>query len=307
MQPASFAAPRARSHYRHELQTLTYVTLYEANADHSHGQEANVGVMRNLNHRGAQMRLVAPVRPQQRLRLRFELKSPRVRVETHVEVTWIGSSGQCGVCFVDLPARTCHQINEWIFANLLGKAARQADQEDGLILSAPPRPAIQVEGGATRLEPRQFPHQSRVDRPSLDQAYEDGWQKRSPGTGISPLRGLPVGSSPTSVASLPASKARVQTDWLSQPLSGRTLAWLVDSLVMIAALLFFALIFIAIAHELPPWPLTLALVLGAAVFVGLAYWILFEFCGGASLGVRLAEATSGRRREDKGKAANRFR
>jgi hypothetical protein len=323
MQPASLAAPRARSHYRHELQTLTYVTLFEASVDHANGQEANVGVMRNLNHRGAQIRLVAPVRPQQRLRLRFELKSPRVRVETHVEVTWTGSSGQCGVCFVDLPARTCHEINEWIFANLLDKAARQPDQEDGLILSAPARPAIQLEPGAPRLEPRHVPHQSRVDRPTidrptvdqptlvrptLDQPYEDWRQKRSPGAGISPVRGLPVGSSPTSVAALPASKTRVQTDWLSQPLSGRTLAWLVDSLVMIAALLFFALIFVAIAHELPPWPLTLALVLGAAVFVGLAYWILFEFCGGASLGVRLAEATSGKkRREDNAKEINRFR
>src|SRR5277367_3467985 len=158
MQPASFAAPRARSHYRHELRTLTYVTLYEANADHAGGQEANVGVMRNLNHRGAQMRLVAPVRQQQRLRLRFELKSPRVRVETHVEVTWTGPSGQCGVCFVDLPARTSHQIDEWIFANLLGAAARETNHEDGLILSAPPRPAIALDPASTRSEPPQVRH-----------------------------------------------------------------------------------------------------------------------------------------------------
>ena len=266
--------------------------------------------MRNLNHRGAQMRLVASVRPQQRLRLRFELKSPRVRVETHVEVTWIGSSGQCGVCFVDLPARTSHQINEWIFANLLDKAARQSDQEDGLILSAPPRPAIQVEPGATTLNPRQLRHQSRLNQPAQAQPHAD-WlsqdqrDEKSPGTRMSAVQGLPVASRSTPVADLQTSKERAQTNGLSQPLSGRTLAWLVDSLVMIAALLFFALIFIAIAHELPPWPLTLALVLGAAVFVGLAYWALFEFCGGASLGVRLAE--TGERRQEKGQEATRFR
>jgi hypothetical protein len=309
MQPASFAAPRGRSHYRHELGTLTYVTLYEANSEQGNGQETNVGVIRNLNHRGAFVRLVAPVSPRQRLRMRFELKGPRVRVETHVEVTWTGSSGQCGVCFVDLPARTCQQINEWIFANLLGAAARESDPEDGLIVSASPRPAIQLGMVSAKREShqeQQEPQAPVVPQPRTPPPREQHRPEKVNGQ----LHAVP--SARTSAVSPHYSSVRLpetaaQNSWLSQPLSGRTLAWLVDSLVMIAALLFFALIFVAIAHELPPWPLTLALVLGAAVFVGLAYWILFEFWGGASLGVRLAETTSGRKSAENGKEANRFR
>jgi len=281
MQPASFAAPRARSHYRHELRTLTYVTLYQANSDSTSGEEANVGVIRNLNHRGAAVQLVSPVRPQQRLRLRFELKHPRVRVETHVEVTWVGSSGQCGVCFVDLPARAGDQINEWIFSNLLESAGREADQSNGLMLSPSPRPAIVLDAGVVAIE-----HRRGRRRVEEEQAHEDR---------------KPVHSE---ALRTPVAEARSQLSPLSQPHSGRTLAWLVDSLVMIAGLLFFALIFLAIAHELPPWPLTLAAVAGAAVFVGVAYWVVFELFGRASLGVRLADAAG---EKEKGEELSRFR
>jgi hypothetical protein len=65
---------------------------------------------------------------------------------------------------------------------------------------------------------------------------------------------------------------------------------LVDSLVVIAAVLLFALIFLSIAHELPPWPVTLGTV--AAVVVAAVYWAVFAVFGGSSLGVRLAQAVS---------------
>jgi hypothetical protein len=67
---------------------------------------------------------------------------------------------------------------------------------------------------------------------------------------------------------------------------------LVDSLVVIAALLLFALIFLSIAHELPQWPLTVAAAVVAAVFVAAAYWALFAVFGGATLGARLADTAS---------------
>ena len=102
--------------YRHELRRLTYVTLDDAKA----------GVIRNLNRGGVAVQAVGALHPQQRVRLRFELRSPRVRVETSGQVSWASPTGQCGIRFVDLPARIGRQIDEWIFSNLLGALIRDA-------------------------------------------------------------------------------------------------------------------------------------------------------------------------------------
>jgi hypothetical protein len=273
MQVVSFPARQTRCHYRHELRTLTYVTL----------DEGNGGIIRNLNDEGVAVQAVAPLRLQQRVRVRFELRFPRLRVETQGQVTWASSSGQCGIRFVELSARTRRQVNEWIFSNLLDAAARGAGhprsifgasvisiaqeenvgeenglpENDGLILSAPPRPAIRIEADFSR----------RDDLPVLRAHREEDLADR-------------------------VYDPHQQVSWLSRPLSGRALAWLVDSLVVSAGLLLFALIFLSIAHELPPWPLTLGTVAAAAVFVAAAYWGLFAVFGGARLGARLAQAAS---------------
>ena len=99
----------SRVHYRHELRTLTYVTL----------DQANGGIVRNLTHDGIGVQAVASVRPRQQLRVRFELRYPRLRIETRGEVVWSTFSGQCGIRFLDLPPRLHRQIDEWIFGNLL--------------------------------------------------------------------------------------------------------------------------------------------------------------------------------------------
>ena len=62
--------------------------------------------------------------------------------------------------------------------------------------------------------------------------------------------------------------------------------------VVLVALLLFALIFVSIAHELPPWPLTLGTTSAAAVFVAAAYWAIFAVFGGPSLGAHLAQTAS---------------
>jgi hypothetical protein len=282
MQVVSFPARQARAHYRHELRTLTYVTL----------DDANGGIIRNLNHEGVAVQAVAPLRQHERVRLRFELRYPRLRVETSGQVSWASPSGKCGIRFVDLPPRTSHQINEWIFSNLLDALARDAahprsifgssvvsiveenvpQEEDGLTLSAAPRPAIRLEPIAGKLE----------DAPVLPQYREED------------LAG-------------PAYDPRAQMSWLSRPVSGRTLAWLVDGLVVTAAVLLFALIFLSIAKELPPWPLTLGTASAAAIFVAATYRAVFAVFGGPSLGTRLAQATSGLEEREESEAADRFR
>jgi hypothetical protein len=103
-----------------------------------------------------------------------------------------------------------------------------------------------------------------------------------------------------------AARHDAELNWLSRPLSARTLAWMVDSLIMVAGLFLFALIFLSVAHELPQWQLTLSAALAAGVFVAGAYWTLFAVLGGPSLGVRLARAAN-RADEDDTESARRFR
>ncbi len=284
MQLVSFPARQARTHYRHELRTLTYVTL----------DAANGGIVRNLNREGVAVQAVAPLRQEQRVRLRFELRFPRLRVETYGQVTWAGPSGQCGIRFVELPSQTARQIDQWIFSNLLDGIEPKVDygrsifgalplsmlpekedvveQNDGLTVSAACRPAIRVEPQYAARDEAMFPAQHREQNLTEEPAQADE-----------------------------------QLNWLSRPISGQTLAWLVDSLVMIAGLLLFALIFLSITHELPPWPLAAGAISSGAVLVGAAYWGLFAVFGGASLGARLAGSASVFKQEEESEEARRFR
>lgn len=281
MQVVPFPARQARIHYRHELRTLTYVTL----------DDANGGIVRNLNHEGVAVQAVAPLRQQQRVRLRFELRFPRLRVDTYGQVSWATPAGQCGIRFVDLPAGTRHQINEWIFSNLLAATREDpifgasvapiaaepetAADNDGLTLSASPNSPI-------RLDPMAI---GRHEISALNRLRHEDIEEE--------------------FASPPNSDA--QLNWLSRPLSGRTLAWIVDSLVMFAGLLLFALIFLSVAHELPQWRLTVCAALAATVFVVAAYRTVFAVFGEASLGARLAHTASGREGNEEVERSDRFR
>ena len=109
MQTGVTTARQMRTRHRYELRTLTYVTL----------DQANGGIVRNLTHDGMGAQVVAAVRPRQILRVRFELRYPRLRVEARGEVMWATFSGQCGIRFLDLSPRLSRQIDEWIFGNLL--------------------------------------------------------------------------------------------------------------------------------------------------------------------------------------------
>ncbi|HTC48121.1 MAG TPA: PilZ domain-containing protein [Candidatus Aquilonibacter sp.] len=270
MQAVPFPARRARRHYRLELRTLTYVTL----------DAANGGIVRNLNSRGVAVQAVAPLREQQRVRVRFELRFPRLKVEAHGEVSWSTPTGQCGIRFVDLPARTGLEIDEWIFANLLESLARQTDQSGSMFEDAA---VVSIAGS---------------EKPS---GLDDGLM-------LSAAPHQPIRIAPISAGrdKQPNDDLDEELNWLSRPLSGRTLVWLVNSLVVLAALLLFALTFLSITHELPQWPLTLGATLAAAAFVTAVYWALFAIFGGASLGARLMQA-SGLEEKKESDEAGRFR
>ena len=280
MQAAPFPARQPRSHYRHDLRTLTYVTL----------DEANGGIVRNLSHRGIAVQAVAALRLDQRVRLRFDLRSPRVRVDAYGEVSWSNASGQCGIRFLDLPVRTSGQIDQWIFSNLLDVVAREAEQPHS-IFGAPAGSILQDQitfagGDGLTLSPSA--------RPVIV---------------LEPELGLTAAAAPyeshAEVLTDVPGEAAIQLDWLYRPISARTLAGLVDGLVVLAAVLLFALIFLSIAHELPQWPLTLSGALAAAVLVAASYWALFAVFGGASLGARLVRTAT--ELEEKEEDDDRFR
>jgi hypothetical protein len=108
-------------------------------------------------------------------------------------------------------------------------------------------------------------------------------------------------------ASSPVADAPLELDWLSQPLSGRSLAWTVDCLVVVASLLLFGLVFLSVTHELPRWPLSLAAGFGAVILV-VALYCGFSFAfGGATLGARLARLTGCDQEDDDAEDTDRFR
>lgn len=265
--------PRAK--HRHELRTLTYVTF----------DQANGGIVRNLTNSGIGAQVVAAVRPKQQLRVRFELRCPRLQVETRAEVVWATFSGQCGIRFLDMLPALQQQINQWILGNLL-------------------------EGVSLHTEPSELIFAPNQTRPLLaeEKADENATRPSAPEEAAEEDDGLMVSATPVQMIALPvqqeppeaAVKEAVKEDeivdipqapsddlaWLTQPLTGRALAWTVDVLVVVASLLLFTLVFLSVTREAPPWPLTS--VAGAALVMAGMYWGFFRVVGGGSLGTKLA-------------------
>jgi hypothetical protein len=264
------SARQARAKHRHDLHTLTYVTL----------DQANGGIVRNLNHEGIGVQAVAAVRAQQQVRVRFELRNPRLRVEARGEVAWSTTSGQCGIRFLDMSAGMTRQINEWIFGNLLEGISLHSDQAGPMFAASPslsPAPGVAGE--------------------------EDGLM-----VSASPLKviELPMrNEAQAAVGANAEAEATAELDWLSQPLSGRTLVWTVNTLVVVAALLLFVLVFLSVTREPPRWPL--AMFCAAAMLVAGLYWGFFQVFGGSSPGKRLARLTGWGVEEDEQERDARFR
>ena len=270
MQAGPSPPPLGRTRHRHELRILSYVTL----------DQANGGIIRNLTHGGIGVQAVAAIRPRQQVRVRFELRYPRLRVETRGEVVWSTFSGQCGIRFLDLSPRVARLIDEWIFGDLLSG------------LTVPWQGAQAGLGAAASAS-------APVARPSTA-------ADRSSGTATGVVEaeeeaGLIVSPSPVDVIELPVQESAAvpdaisatarpmpepALDWLSQPLSSRGLAWTVNTLIVIAALLLFALVFLSVTREAPKRPFTMTT--GAAIVVGGLYWAFFKTFGGSSFGTRLA-------------------
>lgn len=263
-------ARQARAKHRHELRSLTYVTL----------DQGNGGVVRNLSHEGIGVHLVAAVRPRQQLRVRFELSHPRLRVEAGGEVMWARSSGQCGIRFLDLSPRMTRQIDEWILGDLLEATAFHSERMGGIFdESESVLPASEENDGLTI---------SPAPRKVIEL----------------PLRAQPLETNYL-LAAETAPKPSSELDWLSRPLSGRSLTWTINTLVALAAFLLFALVFLSVTREAPRWPL--AMIGGAVLLVAALYWGFFQLFGGSSPGARLARLIGCDVEEEEEARDDRFR
>jgi PilZ domain len=272
-------ARQARVHPRHELHTLTYVTL----------DQANGGIVRDISHGGVGVQMVAAAPPGQQLRVRFELNHPRLCVETLGEVSWSRRSGQCGIRFLDLSPSMGRRINEWIFGNLLEEASKHCAQEGSIFAGTI------FAGTPGTVAVRDADHE------------DDGVVDDCLMVSAAPVQviEMPAGTDLPSLQAVSEHSGASRLDWLFHPLSGRGLVWTINTLVVVAALLLFALIFLSITGEPPRWPVATAS--AAAIFVAALYWGFFRLFGGLTPGARLARM-AGLDLEEKEEAADaRFR
>ena len=225
-------------------------TLVQVNLESATG-----GILRDLSEFGIAVQTVAPFTLNQQIHLRFDLPAPRVRFEATGRVAWTDSWGQAGVEFVDLPPGSERLLKEWIFSQILSAAYLFAPCESSA-----------VEGnhaeGATELLFSASP------RPVI--------------------RIEPAQTSPPVLRDQDAPARNVRLPWCPVPMSLHILAKLLDGLVLLCAVLLFAVMAMAITSILLSWPIALALACGVtAVFVAL-YWFLFVFWIGSTPGEHLA-------------------
>jgi PilZ domain len=261
----------ARAQHRHELRTLTYVTL----------DQGNGGVVRNLTSEGMRLQVIAPVSPLQQYSVRLDLRNPRLRIETRGEVVWSTLAGECGIRFLNLSPRTNDQIKEWILGDQPESISVHPEQPEPVFFEPVAGSQLTEEAG-------------RTENPERDEGFDDGLLI-SP-TGRSAIE-LPTRPEPMAEPVVlhrevvDSEEIAVPWDWLSAPLSGRGLAWTVNVLVIVAGLLLFAVVFLSLVGGAPPWPL--AVIAGMACMVTLMYWGFFQLFGGASFGTRLARLVTG--------------
>jgi len=245
--PDADLVPRKRQRpYRQKIRTLSHVNL----------DAANGAILRDVSEFGIALQTVVPLALNQQVQLRFDLPSPRVRIDAAGRVAWTDSWGQAGVQFLDLPQRSERLLKEWIFTQILSSAylfspceslAVEGNRAEGateLLFSASPRPAIQLE--PQPLAPTTHPE---------------------------------------------ARPRRFRLHWCPVPISLHALSKLLDGLILLCAVLLFAVMSMLMTNVLPTWPFTILLAIGiTAVFVAL-YWFLFVFWIGATPGERLAWLT----------------
>jgi len=217
--------------------------------------QANGGILRDLSESGIAIQAVAPLRVDQQVLLRFELLNPRTRIEARGRVAWADPLGQAGLEFLDIADRPKHLLKEWIFTQLMATAQHAERAESVFIHHKAGEDATQlVLSGGARPPIQLQPGQSEL----LEET-----------TGSLPLLGSPLA------------------------LSEKSLSRTVDCLLLLCAVLLFAIIALGMTNLFPTWPLAVALALGITSAFAAIYWYLFAVCVGMTPGEQLARVAFG--------------
>ncbi len=216
---------------------------------------ANGGIIRNLSESGLAIQAVGRLHPNQVVHLRFELLKPKIRIDATGEVVWADVSGQAGVRFVDLPVRAQHQLRDWILTDLLAIASQFGPNRSPIFSNAVEgerADGLLVSSGAV---------------PSIQVAEADGVI----------VSGVP------DRAEMP-----VRLSWWPADIYPHTLARFVDSVVVISAVLLFAVIATEATGVFPSWFVAVPIGMGLVLIFGVVYYALFKYLAGATLGSYLA-------------------
>jgi hypothetical protein len=215
---------------------------------------ANGGIIRNLSESGIAIQAVGRLHAAQVVHLRFELLKPKVRIDVSGEVMWADSSGQAGLRFVDLPERPQRQLRDWIFTDLLSVATQFGPNRSpifGSTVESEREDGLLVSAGAL---------------PSIKVAEAEAL-------------GLSAGASP---------EMPIRFSWWPADIYPRTLARLVDSMVIGSSVLLFAVIAVETAGTFPSWPVALLMASGLVGVFGAVYYYFFRYLAGTTLGRYLA-------------------
>jgi hypothetical protein len=128
--------PNRRRSHRQKLRNLAYVKVGSSNG----------GILLDIGESGMATRVVAPLIPDQLVRLRVDLPEPRLHFEAEGRVVWIDSVGQTGVELLEFSPRSRRLLKEWLFTQLLADAKRlRGDTAAELLFSSTSRPAIRMD------------------------------------------------------------------------------------------------------------------------------------------------------------------
>jgi hypothetical protein len=215
--------------------------------------QGNGGIIRDLAETGMAIQAVAPLQVNQQMDLRFELVSPRVRVATMGRVAWADSGGQAGIEFTALQQRSRRLLKEWLFTHLLSSAQNAAWDT----IFGQPVADAQLQFSAGAREPIRLAARATT----------------------------PLNPKDCKHAALHICGARIR-------IQARVLSRLVDSLILLAAVLLFSAVGISITHVFPSWPTALAMVAVLTSIIACLYGFLFNFWIGATPGANLARLAS---------------
>jgi Tfp pilus assembly protein PilZ len=215
--------------------------------------QGNGGIIRNLGDSGIAIQAVAPLYINQQVLLRFELANPRVRIEATGRVAWVDPAEQAGMEFLSLSQRSARLLKEWIFTQLMASAHHAA-------------------GDSSLLYGK-----------SLEEAAELVFS-----SGARPAIRLAPKATAAPLSQTERQPRDVRLPWFPFAISAPALSRLVDGLILLSAVLLFALICMAMVGVVPPWPLALVMGVGVAAVFTFLYRFLFLFWMGGTPGDWLA-------------------